>query len=270
MANKKCPKCGEDNPAEAVMCWACYTPLTASAGASMGAGIGGAGAATMPRTGGPMGVPGAGVADTGQKKETDPKIFVLGGLLGVGALVALFMTFSGSTPVDPPLVPNTTDVPFPASGPPPPPPLQPVQQGSSGGTGPTNSGTGPSQPPPPSFTFITSPNPTLPTATFAIMPSQSGVSKEQAVNMARTARQQIAGNGKWTRMQIFVFADQASGQAFKEYMRSRRGAPLGSGDYASLAASNSWAGALAFYETAGKSGRVAYPSLNPRSWWPQG
>ena len=32
MNNKtqKCPKCGEENPAEAVMCWACYTPLSAA------------------------------------------------------------------------------------------------------------------------------------------------------------------------------------------------------------------------------------------------
>jgi len=28
---KDCPKCGEDNPEEAVMCWACYTPLGAPA-----------------------------------------------------------------------------------------------------------------------------------------------------------------------------------------------------------------------------------------------
>ncbi len=27
--NQKCPHCGEENPAEAVMCWTCYTPLRA-------------------------------------------------------------------------------------------------------------------------------------------------------------------------------------------------------------------------------------------------
>ena len=27
--NHKCPKCGEESPADAVMCWACYTPLGA-------------------------------------------------------------------------------------------------------------------------------------------------------------------------------------------------------------------------------------------------
>ena len=32
MNPKKCPKCGESNPPEAVMCWACYTPLSGSAG----------------------------------------------------------------------------------------------------------------------------------------------------------------------------------------------------------------------------------------------
>lgn len=27
MKTQQCPKCGEENPSEAVMCWACYTPL---------------------------------------------------------------------------------------------------------------------------------------------------------------------------------------------------------------------------------------------------
>ena len=30
-AQKQCPKCGEKNPAEAVMCWACYTSLSGGA-----------------------------------------------------------------------------------------------------------------------------------------------------------------------------------------------------------------------------------------------
>lgn len=29
--HQDCPKCGEDNPIEAVMCWACYTPLGSGA-----------------------------------------------------------------------------------------------------------------------------------------------------------------------------------------------------------------------------------------------
>ena len=28
METKRCPKCGEENPPEAVLCWACYTPFS--------------------------------------------------------------------------------------------------------------------------------------------------------------------------------------------------------------------------------------------------
>jgi hypothetical protein len=74
VASKKCPKCGEDNPAEAVMCWACYTPLSAAGGAPLGATAAmSAGALAQ----GPMGKAGSGptpVEGEKEKKPVDPKI----------------------------------------------------------------------------------------------------------------------------------------------------------------------------------------------------
>ena len=264
MANKKCQKCGEDNPAEAVMCWACYTPLTAGAGASMGAGMGGA--TTMPRPGGPMGIPGAGVVDDGnRKKEIDPKLYLLGGLLVVGAFVGLFMSgvLGGSAPAAPPLIDvqtSSTERTFTTSGVSgpvviPPPPAPPTNDNGQ-------------RPPPPqqSYTAIVAPNPKYTTATFGIVPAQP-VGAEDAKNLARKARQDMAANGKWLNSQIFVFTDSASSTAFKQYMNARKGEPLGPNDYANLAGQDAWKGATLFYESRGNKEKTATPSANPRSWW---
>ncbi len=269
MANKKCPKCGEDNPAEAVMCWACYTPLTA--GASAGA--------TAPRTGvapkavgGKAGAPGA--KDDEEKKKTDPKVFVVGGVLAVGAVAALFMSgmLGGSSAAEPGAVttpPKVTVNPGPSGftggggtttvGPPPPPP--------PGGSNASPGGSGGGAPPPPSYAMLGLPSPRFKTATFGIAPSQPVGSPQEAFNLAETARQQLSGNGKWSNMQIFVFADADAGQTFNKYMTKRRGQPLTSGDYSVLAQQNAWDKATIFYEVVGKEGHVSYPSQHPSNWW---
>ena len=268
MANKKCPKCGEDNPAEAVMCWACYTPLTAGAGASMGAGIGGAGAATMPRSG-PMGVPGAGVPNDGQrKKEVDPKLYLLGGLLVVGLIVGVLMSgiLGSSAAPDSTLINVLPAAPSdngfgtrggaaaPIQLPPPPAP--------SGGGG----GGGGGQQQQPSYTAVVSPNPKYTTATFGIVPAQP-VNAAGAANLARAARQDMAANGKWTNTQIFVFTDNNSATIFKQAMNARKGMPLGPNDFATMAVQGAWAGATLFYESRGNKEKTSSPAANPRSWW---
>lgn len=87
MASKKCPKCGEDNPAEAVMCWACYTPLSGSA--PLGAGLTGA-AGTLPKgAGSPVGVP---LTEEPAKKGLDPKAIGIGAFLLVGVIAAVMMS----------------------------------------------------------------------------------------------------------------------------------------------------------------------------------
>lgn len=272
MANKKCPKCGEDNPAEAVMCWACYTPLTAGAGAAMGAGVGmgGAGAATLPRPGGPMGAPVP--TDAGEKKQIDPKIFLVCGLFLVGGVIALFTTgiiSSGPPPMDMASTTTTTDTDFgarPGSGgttvsvgpiqPPPPP--------TGGGGGEIG---GPVAPPAPSFSMVVSPNPRFSTATFGIAPSSPNASPQQALNLAKSARQSVLNGSKWKNAQIVVFRDAASASTFRSYMGQRRGEPINGNDFAALAGQGAWAGALVYYETRGSAGKVYYPSANPTHWW---
>lgn len=270
MANKKCPKCGEDNPAEAVMCWACYTPLTASAGAAMGAGpgMGGGGTATMQRAGTAI-IPGA--DDGAAKKQIDPRIFfVAGGLLLAGLLVAFTQgMFSGgggdgmtvdsggsntaapSTPSNFRSIPGTT--------------VSTGSPGASQGTAPNTDApvSAPTQP----WTMVVSPSPRFTTATFAIAPSQPGISPEDAKTMARNARQQYISNGKWTSMQIVVFSTADSGQTFKQYMSERKGQPLGPNDYASLAQSGAWNNAVVYYETINNGERARFPSKNPTNWW---
>ena len=263
MANKKCPKCGEDNPAEAVMCWACYTPLTAGAGAAMGAGgMGAAGAATLPRPGGPMGVPSA--VNEGEKKQIDPKIFLVGGLLLVAAVVALFTTgiIGGSSP--PGVIDNgipttiTTDTGFVGTSgmaaTPPPPPPPPTNNGPTGGSGEVVT------PPAPSYSMVSSPNPRYSVATFGITPAQPNVSEAQATNLASTAGSSMSRSRKWDGMQIFVFRDAASASSFKQFMSQRQGKPLGAGDYQGLASQGALSGAIVYYEVRGKTGRVSYPS----------
>ncbi|BCM92233.1 hypothetical protein IAD21_04112 [Abditibacteriota bacterium] len=252
------------------MCWACYTPLTAGAGAAMGAGVGmgGAGAATLPRAGGPMGVPGA-IDDGGGKKEIDPKLFFVGGGLLLALIIGLFTTgaigggggVSGdpeATPFDPP--------PMNPGGIPPGPGVGPIQQASVPSQ-PTNTGGQVVPPPGPAYTVIVSPNPKYATAAFAIAPSTPGVSSQQALNLARQARQSMAANGKWTKYQIAVFTTSDSAQSFKQYMNQRRGAPLTGGDYAMLAGQNAWASCTVFYDTGGGKERTTYPSQNPKAWW---
>ncbi|RYG70864.1 hypothetical protein EON80_06595 [bacterium] len=66
MASKKCPKCGEDNPAEAVMCWACYTPLSGGPAVGSMSTATASLAAKGPVGKGPVGVPGV-EEDSGKK-----------------------------------------------------------------------------------------------------------------------------------------------------------------------------------------------------------
>ncbi len=252
------------------MCWACYTPLTAGAGASMtaGAGMGGAGAATMPRAGAMGGVPGA--DDGSRKKQIDPRLYAVGGFLLVAALIGVFESGMFSGPpvdistggVDPTNITPMTNM----SG------SQPIPNSGSGGGGlgggANSPGVSTSQPADtgPSFSLLTSPNPQYATATFAIAPSQSGVSPAQAVDLARKARQSMVASGKWKSSQIVVFSSADSAQAFRQYMNQRRGAPLAGGDFAALG-QGTWSNVIVFYQTSGNSERPSYPSQNPTGWW---
>ena len=262
MASKKCPKCGEDNPAEAVMCWACYTPLTGNAPIPGAMGNGavrpGAGAATGKP--GPIGAP---TEEEGSKKPIDPKLFVVGGLLVLGLVIAGVMNFSGGS--------SSTDDPTPTN------PVNPDGGGTTAGA-PAPPAPAPAPPSIPSdpnaaavapaalpYNVIVPPNPQYATGTMGILATQANISPGQAASLAKFARNQFARNGKWTGMQIAVFSNSDSARQFAAYQAKRKGAPLKAGDYQQL--SGVWSGAPAFYESSGKRESVAYPSRNPNAWW---
>lgn len=258
MANKKCPKCGEDNPAEAVMCWACYTPLAGGAAAV---------AATATAAAGRPGAPGVGASEEKEKKQIDPKVFVLGGLAVVGILVALFTNgvFSGapaeegSTTTPDPAKPGGAPAPAPVPGAPPP----PLMVSSSGGA------------PVPlvdvkiPYDILVPPNPTKQTGVVGIVPTQAAVTPAQAVGLASFARSQFARTGPWKKMQIYVFLSKDAGRAFADYQSRRRGEILYGGNHQELAASGIWSSSPACLMIEGNKAQPYYPSRNPNGWWPR-
>ena len=263
MASKKCPKCGEDNPAEAVMCWACYTPLSGGPILAGGATIGGPATAGIGSKGaGPVGVPGG--DEEPVKKGIDPKMIGVGAFLVVGALVAFLVNggMSGGGGDDSAsnsvTIVNQPAAPAPGPGQPPPPPPPPP----SGGT--TAAAVAPLPLP---FTTVSPPSPQSETGTMGILVNKPGITPNQAIGFARFAKGQYSRNGKWKRMQICVFTDQASATAFTTYQGKRRGAELTDDDYRQLADRGVWAGTPAFLESRGNRDSLYYPSRNPTSWW---
>jgi len=269
VANKKCPKCGEDNPAEAVMCWACYTPLTAGASATMSPGAA-SGARTSPRGGGKT--PAAMPATDEEKKKTDPRLFFAGGGLLVAGLAFVFFSgilggggggdagvtqtsgkpsFPGSS-LRPSGGGNGPPVPFPPPPPPPPPP---------------NGNTPPVQPVPAPYSVVVPPNPRFTTATLAITPTNQTGNAKDALGLAKAARQDLQSRGKWTITQIVVFPDRKSAGVFQEYMSGRRGAPLDRDNYSELADKNAWANATVYYTSTGNRESYYYPAVDPKNWW---
>ena len=223
-------------------------------------GMGGAGVASR-APGSPVGVP-TGADEGAAKKGVDPKLIGAGAFLAVAGLVAFLVNSSMSGPaVDGPLPPeNPVVVPAPPSLPvPPPAPLPP-----SGGPG-----VG-SAPPPVAvmpFTLVTPPNPAFATGTAGIVATSRNLSPAQAGGLARFAKNQLARGGKWSSMQICVFADPQAAQAFSSFQSKRRGAPLTGGDYQALAGQGVWAGTIAYLDVRGKSERIFHPAGSPNSWW---
>jgi len=253
------------------MCWACYTPLTAGAGANMTPGAG-SGATTLPRGGAR---PGMAQPEEKEKKKLDPRLFFVGGGLLVAGVIVAFTTglFGGGSggdvgapPVDPTASTNGRPASFPTrptmgSGPvsvigPP--------SGPSTSSGPSSSSI-PAQPAP--YSVVVSPNPRFATAVQAITPTNQISSNGEAAGLAKAARQNLQKSGKWTSTQIVVFTDRQSAGAFQQYMNDRRGAPLNDDNYQELSDLKAWAGAAVYYTSTGNSEHVDYPSQNPTGWW---
>lgn len=255
MNKKKCPKCGEENPTEAVMCWACYTPLS---GESNGAGStpGRAEAAT----------------DSGEEKKKIPPWQMA--VIGAALLGGVFLGVRTMMPAPSDAEEEETS----------------TTETTGGTTTPDASGPGPSAPPAPApsapppagtavpapqeapFTVVVPPNPRLSVATMAIVPTDGTATGPQAAALASYTRRQFKGNTKqWRSLYIYVFSDAQSAQYFAEYMKRRKGAALAASDFSYL--SNLWGSVLTRYEYTTYKGkrveRALYPSKNPNGWWDQ-
>ena len=266
MATKKCPKCGEENPAEAVMCWACYTPLAGGAAAAAGGGL------VTPRGGAAAVTPAAtAAAQDEEKKGIDPKIFLVVGLLLVAGVIGGFTSgiFGGSgnaETLNPDLPTNTGGGTTGSSG-----GIIPQQPSNPGivaqPSSNSNSGAGSVTPQAAPFRMVVPPDPRYSNGTMAIIPTAPNVSPAQASGLAKYAKQMVAPGGRWKSMQVVVFNNPGAAKAFQKYQASRKGAKLSANDYAALAGQGVWSGAPAYYETQGNSEQSFQPSANPNNWW---
>lgn len=249
MNQKKCPKCGESNPVEGVMCWACYTPL--SGGASAGAKA-------------PMSAPPAAIDEKEKPKITPVQM----GVLGVGLLVVLGMgwkSISGGSvddvPDGLPPIPGSTK-----GGEPPFVPPRPVTPGGSapapqvGGVIPTDPGN--------SMAYVVTTPPGRSTwATIGIVPSVPNTDGVTAGRLASLAHKPFAKSGRYQGIYVYAFADKQSAAVFQKFQQNRRGAPLEPGDYEDQTLRTIWPKTLARYEYFKGQEAIRYPQANPDGWY---
>jgi hypothetical protein len=244
------------NPGEAVMCWACYTPLAGGAGGAV-AGAGGAGGGTAA-----MSTP-AMISDEGEKKPVEKWQIALIGvalLLGVGFGVRSMM--GGDPTVEE--LPLTAPQPG-AGNTLPPVNTPPVTSPEASGGGPITSGPVPPPEPVP-FTMVSAPNASQPWSVMAIVPTDPRTTPQRAVGLARFVRSAM-GVAKNKPMQIYVLSDRQAGSVFNEFQIQRRQSALGAAEYSQLAQTQLWSRCLAFYEVNGGRERFLYPSRSPGNWW---
>ena len=250
MENKKrCPKCGEENPPEAVMCWACYTPLAGAASA------GGAAASRSAKSSA------SAIDDDEDAKKPAAQPWQIA-VIAFGLIFALFMvgknflpSGSGGDDIPPPVAPG--DMPDPGGMAP-----APAQTTTSPGG---SSGSVAAVPQKLPFTIAVAPNPNITVGTMAIVPTNPNISTGQAASLAAFTRSQFTQVKRWNRLYIYVFKNQQAARQFANYQRSRRGAPLGTTDYQNL--TQLWGSALSCYEYNNGSEHVYTPTNNPSGWW---
>ena len=254
-AQKQCPKCGEKNPAEAVMCWACYTSLSGGVAAPGGT-LAAPGAATV-------------MGDSGDKKKADPKQLAI---IGVGLLVALgfgakMMLGGGEEKEE--ILPTFTSTKT-GTGTPPPTPTtsEPINTGTTVQTG----GTAPAQPagpvvqaPPFPYTLAAAPNARLPYATMAIVPNQGELKESEAQALAKFADRYQQKAKKFPTVEIFVINNPQQARRFAEYQSSRRGEQMTDRDYQAL--QDVWGSTPVRYVN--KNGKASFssPQRSPGNFW---
>lgn len=253
---KQCPKCGEKNPAEAVMCWACYTSLSG--------GVAAAGALAAPGA--------APMSDSGEKKKVEPKQLVIIGvalvvLLGLGAKM---MIGGGDAPPD--VLSMETGKPKATT--PPPAPISPTTNIETPST--TAFAQQPSQPTgaiaPARFPYqmLGAPNPTSQTATVAIVPTENDLSEGQAKGLAVFAHHQLNKIKKWPAVEVFVFNDVPAAQSFANYQNRLRGAAMTDSNYTSPELAALWPKALVRYYSRNERVWITSPRTNAGNFWKNG
>ena len=245
MKQKKCSKCGENNPTEAVMCWSCYTPLSESNSAS---GI--VDPDAMPLLGG----------DVAAKKPAQPwQLGVIGVFVVIMLVIAARSFMSPGDVIIPPAPPKQNETIIPPDN-------NVTQSQPQSQVEVVQSMTIPQPEPTSPFTLVAPPYPDVEWATMAIVPSKPNLSAADAAKLAGFARQQVV-DGRWKGLTIYVFADQQSAQVFRDYQSRRRGQFLMPADYLALRATNIWPKAMAVYDYSKGRAAVRYPSSNPNAWW---
>ncbi len=254
MSQKKCPKCGEMNPAEAVMCWACYTPLTAGA-------VAGGGTAAMAAT--PVTT-----AEKKEKKAVEPwqiGVVAVAVVLALGFGVSQMMGSSGGE--------GTTDnvagpIPKPPrtsgrdSGPSPDPFTGTLTVPAPGG----GAGTSMKIADVVEYDVVSPPNPDLQWGVVGLAAKDPNVSSQRAAGMATFAHQQFGGQSKWKAMQIFVFKTREAATQFNRFQIGRKYDVVADDDYPGLAAL--WPNCIVRYEVNGNGAPdIRFPSKSPNGWW---
>lgn len=242
------------NPPEAVMCWACYTPLAGGA----------ANASSTSTPASPV------VTSSAAQKQAIPKWQL--GVLGVALLLGLGFgakTFLGGSSIDDDAeapvtssdVPKTdapapAPAPAPANVPAPPPPVVTTNP-------PKESVVPPPQKAP--YSIISAPNARYNWGTMAIVLTNPEATPRQAAGVAALVRLKMMQNKRWTILHIYVFNDRQAGTRFRQYQRQRRGAPLSADDYQALA--ELWERSPVRYEYNRGTEGILLPSRSPSNWW---
>ena len=234
------------NPPEAVMCWACYTPLSGGAAAS-----------------GPAPASGPIVGEVAAKPSIPPWQL---GVLGVGLLIALgmgaktFMGGSGDGDDETPAAITQPEgeqaaAPVPAGVPPVPVPV----------ANPPADVAVPAPNPKPDYSIVSIPNARYNYGTMAIVLADPNATPTQAAAIAAGVRQKMLQNKKWQILFIYVFNDRGAALSFKQLQSTRKGAPLGPNDFRSL--SGVWGRAPIRYEYNRGTEGILLPSRSPGNWW---
>lgn len=265
MNQKKCPKCGESNPPEAVMCWACYTPLTG--GGVAGAAAGGVAATTATaRAKAPARPDRARSDDDDEKKAIAPWQIgaVMVALLLAGGFAFMMMSRGSSDDGEP--LGGGVPLKAPGGG-----ASSLVVPGASSSSSSSSMGitNGTVQMPQQrsdqaSYRITTSPGRDVAWPSIGIMPS-TGVSTTQAAALAKAAFEQIARGRNYKGAYVYVFSDRDAATAFQNFQKSRHGAPMQNSDYSTL--SEVWPKTLVRYEYNNGNEDVRYPGSNPGDWW---